>query len=107
MTQLFFGRDWPLDLDKTERPSNATCYRCGEQIGSDDSGALSVVASVDVVERLAEHRECFLRAVVGSVGHLQQKCSCFGGIQEDPPDMTKRQAAQAAVDLYLNIHSGN
>jgi len=53
------------------------------------------------------HYECFIRMLAGSVGHLNKKCSCFGGTQEDPPDMTKRQAAKAASDLYHQIFEGD
>lgn len=42
------------------------------------------------------HRECLIRGVVGSVGHQSGKCSCYGGIEEDPPGMSKREAAIAA-----------
>ena len=38
--------------------------------------------------------------VVGSVGHQLGRCSCFGGDEDDPPGMTVREAALAAVDLY-------
>lgn len=46
------------------------------------------------------HWECAARAVLGSVGHLNKKCSCYGGHEEDPPGMTKREAARAALHLY-------
>lgn len=49
------------------------------------------------------HHECFLRGIFGSVGHLQKRCSCYGGTEEDPPDMTPRQAAKAAVELYRKL----
>jgi hypothetical protein len=50
------------------------------------------------------HKECGIRGVVGSVGHLQKKCSCYGGTEEDPPGMTKRQAAQAAAALFRELN---
>jgi hypothetical protein len=46
------------------------------------------------------HRECHIRMLVGSVGHLMKTCSCYGGNEEDPPDMTKHEAAHAATFLY-------
>jgi hypothetical protein len=42
------------------------------------------------------HQECLLRMALGSVGHQKGTCSCHGGTEEDPPEMTKRQAAVAA-----------
>lgn len=49
------------------------------------------------------HRCCLLRSVVGSVGHIKKKCSCFGGTEEDPPGLSKYEAAQAAEKLYLKL----
>lgn len=48
------------------------------------------------------HYECGLRAVIGSVGHQRGRCSCFGGSEEDPPGMTRRQAATAAA-LFFHL----
>ncbi len=46
------------------------------------------------------HANCLLRQVIGSVGHQLGTCSCFGGTEEDPPGLTKRQAAKAAAELF-------
>lgn len=48
------------------------------------------------------HYECGLRAAIGSVGHQQHRCFCYGGTEEDPPGMTRRQAATAAA-LYFHL----
>lgn len=47
------------------------------------------------------HRECAARSVLGSVAHLEFRCSCFGGNQTDgdPPGYTRRQAARASLEL--------
>lgn len=48
------------------------------------------------------HHECAARLVLGSLGHLQGKCSCFNRgseSEDDPPGLTKRQAAKAAFDF--------
>ena len=69
------------------------CVHCSEPI---ESGA--------VVEYLngAAHPNCTLRAVIGSVAHLEGRCSCHvpGADELDPPGMTKRQAADAAAELW-------
>lgn len=46
------------------------------------------------------HQECTIRSIIGSVGHQEKRCSCFGGTEEDPEGMTKREAAKAAYDLF-------
>lgn len=78
----------------------ACCLFCGEPLvyeepedEHEDDGPLADAAN-------ALHRECRIRMQVGSVGHQNRRCSCFGGADEDPPDMTLRQAAQAAADLW-------
>jgi hypothetical protein len=58
---------------------------------------------LDVPRHLAYlHRECAFRAVAGSVAHLQKRCSCYvpGSMESDPPGMTPRQAALAALKLW-------
>jgi hypothetical protein len=49
---------------------------------------------------VAYHRECHLRQVTGSVGHQLRQCSCYGGDREDPPELSVRDAARAAVALW-------
>jgi hypothetical protein len=45
------------------------------------------------------HRDCFLRQIIGSVGHQLGLCNCPGRMRcmEDPEDWTKRGAARLAV----------
>jgi hypothetical protein len=49
------------------------------------------------------HRPCFMRALIGSLAHQQQQCSCYvlGSECGDPSDMTRRQAAEAAYKYWL------
>jgi hypothetical protein len=49
------------------------------------------------------HYECGLRSIIGSVGHQKKCCSCYGGNEEDPPGLTRRQAATAAA-LYFHLN---
>jgi len=48
------------------------------------------------------HRECEFRLIAGSVAHLLRRCSCYvpGSEESDPPDMSLRQAARAAFELW-------
>lgn len=51
----------------------------------------------------AMHVECGLRSIVGSVAHQERRCACFGGAEEDNPNLTKRENAQAAMKcFYMN-----
>jgi len=55
----------------------------------------------------AVHFECGFRSVVGSVAHIEGRCSCFiaGSDEGDPQGMTKRQAAQSALKTFMAIQS--
>lgn len=57
-------------------------------------------------DTVAEHRECFLRGIFGSVGHQRGLCTCNGGpgTMDDPPGMTAREAARAAVKEFERRH---
>jgi hypothetical protein len=49
------------------------------------------------------HSECFARRVIGSVAHIERRCSCYvpGAACTDPPEMTGRVAARAALKAFL------
>ena len=70
----------------------ASCFYCGEEVlPGEDSGRVGNAPS---------HLECSFRAVAGSVAHIERRCSCFipGSEEGDPPGMTRREAAKAALD---------
>lgn len=50
------------------------------------------------------HQVCFFRSIAGGLAHQERRCRCYGGTADelDPPEMTKRQAAQAAWDAHRN-----
>jgi len=73
---------------------NMVCVWCGEEL-------LVTEFNVDGLGNPI-HKECMMRMTIGSVGHMLQLCSCYGGNEEDPPNMTRRQAAQAAVMLFFS-----
>jgi len=41
-----------------------------------------------------------MRSVAGSAAHQLHECRCYGGEREDPPGMTKRQAAALALETF-------
>lgn len=95
-----FGFDF--SDDPVPVPVGERCLHCGEPIAAADTGFITpyIDRSGGCAAR-AFHRECMLRNVLGSVGHQRKKCSCYGGTEEDPPGMTKREAARAAVRLFM------
>lgn len=97
-TIKLFG-DWrgaPIadDCPFIDPPVGEVCIHCGEPIDAGDAGMRYSNGPV-------AHYECQLRGVVGGVNHILGRCTCCGGEEDpDPPGMTRRQAAQAAVRLY-------
>lgn len=76
--------------------ANAICQHCHEPIQEGDP-----VMPFNNGEVLM-HRNCGLRGVLGSVAHIQKRCSCFvqDSTEGDDPKLTPRQAADAAVAAW-------
>lgn len=87
---------------KIPAPVGATCEWCGEQIAANDNGVLLLPAIPGTGAPQTMHRECFRRSVLGSIGHLERRCSCCvpGSTETDPPGMSKRAAARL-VDEWV------
>jgi hypothetical protein len=98
MTMTYFGDPWPSPFcDGTKQsptPVGLPCIRCEEPIQEGDSGVFYANQ-----EPTPAHRNCFLRATIGSVAHIQRRCGCYvpGSTEGDPEGMTRREAADAAV----------
>lgn len=84
------------------------CSHCGEPL---DDGIAGVARSIGALAGISHtstfHTECLMRTFIGSVGHLKRTCCCYvpGSVQDDPPWMTKRQAARAALRLYNRLNA--
>lgn len=125
---FFFGElRWTSGRPTIKTPVALFCVECGERIAEGDSGVVlqSVVVELDDARNLvvgapggaltmfstpkdqagihsiALHEECFMRQIVGSIGHQTRRCSCFGGDYDDPPGMSKRDAAKIAYTVFL------
>jgi hypothetical protein len=90
-----FRQDWEIQVPT---PIGQPCILCQESVVSGDIGTIDS-------QGMITHYECTMRSVVGSVGHQQGRCQCFGGTEEDPPGLTKRQAAIAACRLWDEANS--
>lgn len=93
---VWFGTGWGAPLcDETTQvpvPAGASCLWCDETIEADATGWGQTASGPWA------HVECFMRQMLGSVGHQLRLCSCHGGDYEDPPTLTLREAAKAAWD---------
>jgi len=74
------------------------CEHCGEEV-------LASQRSSSFINQWVHH-ECGFRMIIGSVAHVEGRCSCYmpGSCETDPPGLTPRQAAQAALDAWHKRH---
>lgn len=103
MVNRGFGPFAPRDLPTVEIPVGERCHLCDEAIGPADSGVIMTAIDASGARLVAVHRECEIRHVVGSVGHIRGLCTCHGGpgTLDDPPGVSKRVAALLAEREFL------
>jgi hypothetical protein len=107
----WFGESWgaPVNADcpRVRPPVGRPCLFCADPIASGDAGVVVAAVRADhTAAREPLHLECHMRSSIGSVGHLQRRCSCYGGHEGDPRGMSKREAARAAYWLFLKQQNG-
>lgn len=117
----WFGETWQAPACEPGRqvdaPVGKLCGWCEEEIEDGHRGFIlpylgpfegCVIRGSDLAlppgMYLAYHLECQLRQTFGSVGHIEGRCHCVGGDEEDPPGLTAREAAIAAVAAYERKH---
>lgn len=99
MTIKWFGKMYtaPVYFETPEAatPAGADCFYCEEVIAGNDDGWFDSGGN-------PFHRPCWLRMVIGSVAHIEGRCSCFvpGADEGDAPGLTKRAAAEAALRAF-------
>jgi len=74
------------------------CIWCGEEVLPEELlvGFYCIRGSGQL------HRECMIRTIIGSLAHLQGKCSCRvkGSCEGDPEGVSKREGARLAYHFY-------
>lgn len=76
------------------------CLHCREEIAAGDR--IMPFNNGDVLMHFA----CGMRGVIGSVAHLERRCSCYcaGSSEADPAELSPRQAAEAALALWERLN---
>lgn len=120
--RVWFGRFWGQHGVRVRTPVGEVCAWCEEEVKTGDAGLIEShilrqataeevpdgdPTNVYVAQNRPLHRECYIRRGVGSVGHLRRQCTCYGGVEDDPPGMTKREAARAAAELVHAIYASS
>lgn len=79
------------------------CDWCGEPLVQGDTYIMPLIGDPEK-SCVRYHSECHMRQFLGSLAHIEGRCSCNipGATETDPPNMTVRQAARAAVEAWEN-----
>ena len=111
----WFGDPWPSGIcyDDDGRlieemrkpfPAGESCLYCEEPFQAGDSGKAMPFLSAAAGSRVVHvHKECALREVVGSLAHLEYRCSCYGGENDQTPGMTLRAEA---LEVWRRLQAG-
>jgi hypothetical protein len=76
------------------------CAYCEEPIeASEQQSRFNEISEASgwLPKAVAMHRACFVRSIVGSVGHQQRRCSCYGFEDVSEIGLTPRAAAREAA----------
>ena len=105
----YFGKPWPSDICDTgqQRPTpvGQECAHCAVPIEEEDRGTFMPCITREGAQLLPWHRECSMRSVVGSVAHLEGRCSCCGGVNEPGPQ-TPQELRTEALEVWHRITRG-
>jgi hypothetical protein len=112
----WFGIPWPsyICYDEDDRlieamhkpfPTGEHCMWCDELFDelAGDSGTATQALGFDgppIIRHV--HKECSLRQVIGSLAHIEGRCTCYGG-NNKTPDMTLREEA---VEIWRRLQAG-
>lgn len=104
---IAYGAPYEADTPHTDTPVDEPCGWCSELIGPGDSGVLIPHwGGADRGSWRPYHYDCHFRGIVGGLNHLRGACTCCGGTEPpDPPNMTTRNAATAAVALWRHLNA--
>jgi hypothetical protein len=97
-----FGHERHPDFEECAIPLGVPCEWCEEVFIEEDNGFAIPHIEEHIVRLGFYHRECHIRQVIGSVAHQLKTCHCFipGASELDPPELTIRQAARLALELF-------
>lgn len=83
---------------RVNTPAGESCRWCEERIDKSDFGLFMNGLSGPE----PYHWECQARQLIGSLAHIEKRCSCYvpGATCTDPDDISRRDAAKLAVQAF-------
>lgn len=104
-----YGAPYERDCEHVATPVGQPCAWCHESFTPADDGLILPVLGDPEQSSAAYHYECHLRLIIGGVNHQLHLChcdGCAGVLPPDPPHMTRREAAHAAVTTMETMRRG-
>jgi hypothetical protein len=93
-----------MEEQRVPFPEGRSCLYCAEPFAEGDSGTEMLCGRADGTWTVEyAHKECQMRAGLGSVAHLEGRCTCHGGGQASDPQRTPRQEALAVWE-WVQAH---
>lgn len=76
------------------------CDWCGERLMCGEAWLIPCIGGPK--KYVLYHYECHMRQFLGSLAHVEKRCGCYvpGAEETDPPGMSLRDAARAAVAAF-------
>jgi hypothetical protein len=107
----WFGPPWPSGVcwDDNDRlrtdmriqvPIGDRCLHCEAPFEPDDSGMAMPCYTTEGPSIRHIHKECNLRMAIGSLAHLEHRCTCYGGTDNATPGLTMREEAQMVWEWW-------
>lgn len=110
----YFGEDWDVPATEgqphVDTPVGVPCGYCTIPIEGGDRGFMIGCVRLDAERQPYGslepwHRECLMRSTVGSVAHLDGRCTCHGGPGGEGPQ-TPAEVRAEAIEVWGRIASG-
>lgn len=103
-----YGCAYESDMPHAPTPVGESCAHCDEAISDGDTGLITAYLGTEGWTFKPLHYDCHMRGIVGGLNHQLGKCTCCGGTEPpDPPHMSKRAAAIAAVNCFYLKKAGS
>jgi hypothetical protein len=110
LPQPYFGKAWDAPItdnaQQVPTPVGTPCLLCEVEIQEGDRGVMVGYWGPQGASVAPIHIECQFRSVMGGANHIKGTCHCSGGPDDpDPPNLTMREEALAAVLAYEEKHN--
>lgn len=103
MVAEYFGERWPSGTCdegvQVRTPVGEHCDWCQTPVMEGDRGLIMWTQGLAGTYPVPMHRECHLRTVMGSVAHMEGRCSCRTGDWSNRPQ-TPSEVRQEALELW-------